>query len=116
MYKVINGTSYHEQTPDEICEILEYARRTRSRIKIDLGYTENSVAKGKRLGQSWGEINDVTGYVGRSGGSVKIPILLHNSRSLGGGGMLDHCIVQIKESKGGRVLYQHKNYLPYTEE
>jgi hypothetical protein len=116
MYKEINGTSYHEQTPKEICEVLEYARKTRTRIKIDLGYTNpNDIGKGKRLGESWGEIYDVTGYVGRSGGNTKIPILLYNSRSLGGGGMLDHCIVQIKESKGGKVLYQHENYLPYSE-
>lgn len=113
-YKEINGTSYHAQTPDKVCNVLEQARATRTRIKIDLGYTDEA-PEGKQVGQSWGEIHDVTGYVGRSTGRVKIPLLVYNSRSMGGGAILDHCIVQIKESRGGRVLYQHPNYIPYTE-
>lgn len=114
MYKEINGTSYHEQTPVEICNALERARQSRTRIKIDLGYTDKA-PEGKHIGQSWGEVCDVTGYVGRSMGKIKVPLLVYNSRSMGGGAMLDHRIVQIKESRGGRVLYQHPNYVPYTE-
>lgn len=112
MYKVIDGTSFHSQTTDKVCEILNRCMKDRTRIKIDLGHTEPDHEK---LGHSWGEIYDVTGYVGRSGGSIKIPLLVYNSRSMGGGGILDHCIVQIKESKGGRVLYQHEKYVPYSE-
>lgn len=115
MHKEINGTSYHEQTPQEVCNVLERVRQSRTRIRIDLGYTDNA-PEGKQVGQSWGEIHDVTGYVGRSTGKVKIPLLVHNSISMGGGGILDHRIIQIKESRGGRVLYQHPNFIPYTED
>jgi hypothetical protein len=115
MYKLVNGTSYHEQTPEAVCNVLENARASKTRIRIDLGFTDpKTLREGKQLGESWGEIYDVTGYVSRSMGPTKVPILLHNSRSMGGGAMLDHRIVQIKESKGGRVLYQHPTYKPYT--
>ena len=35
---------------------------------------------------------------------------MSNTRSLGGGSILAHCIVRIRESAGGRVLYQHPDY------
>ena len=41
---------------------------------------------------------------------MKVPLLVANRRSLGGGAILTHCIVRIRESAGGRVLYQHPSY------
>lgn len=29
---------------------------------------------------------------------------------MGGGAILEHCIVRIRESAGGRILYQHPSY------
>jgi len=37
-------------------------------------------------------------------------LLIHNRRSLGGGAILDHCIVRIIETRIGRVLYSHAHY------
>ena len=105
-YNVVNGTSYDNRTPMEIILILENARKTRTRLLFDWG-DQNS-------GKSWGEVNDLRGYIGRSTGPVKIPLLIKTSRSLGGGAILDHCIVKISESKGGRVLWKHKNYQPWN--
>jgi len=37
-------------------------------------------------------------------------LILPLSRSIGGGAILDHCIVRIRHSSGGRILYQHPKY------
>ena len=96
-YKVVNGTSYDDRTPDEVIKILEKSRLDKIRIVLDYGDT--------KTGKSWNEQFDVTGTIGRSTGNIKIPILIHNSRSIGGGAILDHCIIGIKTSKGKNVLY-----------
>lgn len=92
-----NGTYYHKDTPDAVVAVLEECRLNQTRIVLDYGDTTTK--------KSWGEIHDIKGRVGRSTGDRKIPILLHNSRSMGGCSILTHCILSIKESKGGRVLY-----------
>lgn len=62
-------------------------------------------------GTAWPEENDVLGYVGRSTGQNKIPLLIHNSRSNGGGGILRDRIVRIDSiSHRGRPLYQHGTF------
>ena len=44
-------------------------------------------------------------------GPLKVPLLIHNSRSHGGSALLDHCIVRIRGTGDkGRVLYQHPRY------
>jgi len=97
-YKVVNGTSYHVETSDEVIQCLEKCRQNGTRIVLDYGDT--------KTGKSWGEVYDVTGRIGRSTGTSKIPILLHNRRSIGGGAILDHCIIGIVTSKGKEPLYK----------
>jgi hypothetical protein len=101
-HKIVNGTYYHPETPDEIVLVLERARANNTRIRLYLGDNDT--------GRSWLEEWDVEGTVGRSQGPIKIPLLLHNRRSLGGGGILTHCIIKVKESSTGRVLYQHPDF------
>jgi len=98
-YKLANGTYYSTMTNDEVINVIETAKRNRTRLVLDYG----DVLTGK----SWNEIYDITGYVGRSTGEVKIPLLIHNSRSIGGPAILDNCIIKISESKGKKVLYKH---------
>lgn len=101
--KQINGTSYHDETPDAVIRILENARVNRTRLHISLGDTDS--------GKDWLEEFETHGYVGRSIGPVKVPLLIANRRSLGGGAILDHCIVRIRLTTGRQtVLWQHPKY------
>jgi hypothetical protein len=101
-YKVVNGTYFDPETTDEVIRVLERVRQNGTRIRLYLGDTET--------GRSWLEEWDIEGRIGRSLGPIKIPILLHNARSLGGGGILTACIIRIKETSGGRVLYEHPSF------
>jgi len=108
MTKIVNGTTYHEDTPDAVINILETNRLARlaghpERIKLHYG--------DPKTGRDWCEFYGVTGYVGRSTGTSKIPLLLAQRRSHGGPGILNHDIVRIRESSGARrVLYEHPDY------
>lgn len=108
-YRIIKGTSYDARTPVEVVNWLETSRERRQRIRLFYGNTET--------GEAWPEENDVIGYIGRSNGVVKIPIILHNSRSMGGPGVLDHCIVGIgtitdQGWRGSRfrMVYRHQKF------
>ena len=101
-YKVVNGTYYAAKTSDATIERLERARQTGERIRLDYGEP--------KTGRSWGETNDITGYVGRSTGQVKIPLLLHNKRSIGGGGILTNYILSIRSSNKRRPRFKFSNW------
>lgn len=95
--------AYHLETPKEVINVLENCRKNRIRVKVYLGDI--------KTGRDWNEENDVTGYIGLSKGSeARFPILVHNERSMGGGSLMDDCILKIKESKGKRVLYCNPIY------
>ena len=100
--KVINGTTFHTETPIAVCNILNDAISSRlsKRIRIFFG--------DKETGKDWNEFYDTIGYVGRSTGLIKIPLMIHNTRSTGGGAILDHCIVKITVDK--KTVYQHPKY------
>lgn len=105
-YKVIDGTAYHVSTNDRIVELLERARKEHARVRFSLGDTET--------GRDWNDTLGTCGYIGRSTGSIKVPLLLKNSRSTGGGALLDQCIIRL-EYKGHRdksyyLAYQHERY------
>lgn len=108
-YQLVNNTAYHIDTPMEVIRILEYYRQDRTeRLHLCYGDTET--------GRDWNEIYDVDGYIGRSTGRIKIPLLVHNSRSMGGGAILDHCIVKIQTARGKITLYEHPTYYKLDEE
>ena len=102
-YKITaSGTAYHEETPQEVVNVLERARAAGTRLQFYYGDV--------KTGRDWHEENDTIGTIGRSGGSVKIPLLIKSSRSHGGGAILDHCIVKIVETRTKKVLYKAANY------
>lgn len=104
-YQLIEGDkpmsiAYHKDTNKKVVEALEYCRKNRIRVKLNLGNIET--------GESWNDVYDVTGYIGLSKGfEAYFPILVYNTRSMGGGSILDHCILEIKASKGGKIFYKH---------
>ena len=99
-YKVCNGTYYHINTDDSVIQRLERARKNHYRIRIFYGDSES--------GRDLLEVCDVIGYIGRSCGNIKIPIILNNSRSCWGGAIITDSIVKITIDR--ETVYQHKNY------
>ena len=94
---IVNGTHYHDKTPQDVIDVLERVRANQWRIRVHYG--------NPFTGQDWNESYDVSGRIGRSMGPVKVPLLIHNARSLGGPAMLDQHIVRIRFANK-----QHSNY------
>lgn len=96
----VNGTTYKLSTPEPVIAILEYARANNLRLILTYGDAVTGVP--------WEpSATPDTGCIGRSTGTEKIPLLIRTRRSLGGEAVLDDCIVQIRTSKGKRLLYHH---------
>lgn len=98
--RLSSGTCYHVETKAEVANILEDARQKDYPLRIFYG---DQVS-----GRDWLEEHDVVGYIGRSTGSVKVPLMIKNRRKSGGPALLDQCIVKIM--RGTLTLYQHQNY------
>lgn len=100
-YTIHEGTHYDARTPLEVAKVLSRLMSSSARIRIWLGDPET--------GKAWDEESDVVGYVGRSTGSIKIPLLVHSERSSGGPAMLDNAIIRI-DTTTGHTLYQHPKF------
>jgi hypothetical protein len=101
-YKEFNGMSFGENTPNDVCRILADACENKYRIRVFYGDPET--------GKSWNDEFDTIGTVGRSTGTIKIPLLIKTKRSNGGGGILDDKILKIVDLSTKSILYQHQNY------
>ena len=91
--------TFNEKTCDKVKECLEHCYNSKLRIRIWYGDTKTGV--------SWMEEHDTTGTIGRSTGQQKIPLMIKNSRSVGGGGILCHCIIRIDVIGSRRTIYEH---------
>jgi hypothetical protein len=101
-YRRYAGIYYHADTALEVVQTLNTARQARTRIRLYYGDTAT--------GRDWLEEHDVEGTIGNSMGPLRVPLLIPTSRSHGGPALLDHCIVKIKETRSGRLLYLHPQY------
>lgn len=95
-----SGTYYREGVPREVVSALEAARVNGSKVRLFIGNSET--------GECWHDEFNVYGKVGRSMGPLKVPILIHNRRSTGGGAILVDCIVRLIVD--GRERYRHPGY------
>lgn len=93
---------FNEKTSLKLQTLITHLSHSRERVRIWYGDINT--------GKAWPEEHDVTGFIGRSTGEKPIPLLINNSRSFGGGGLLDHCIVRIDRIEGKRTIYQHDNF------
>jgi len=101
IYWLYGGLYFTEGTNEKVMQIISDAFKSRTRLIFDYG----DITTGKSCNETF----DTTGYIGRSTGEIKVPLLVYNSRSYGGGA-LTSSIVKITTSKGKIVLYQHPNY------
>lgn len=93
---------FNDETNDKVKECIEHCYNSKLRIRLWYGDTKTGV--------SWLEEYDVVGTIGRSGGQQKIPLLIKNSRSSGGGGILCHCIIRIDVINSRRTIYEHPSF------
>ncbi len=93
---------FNNETSDKIKECIEYCYNSKLRIRIWYGDTKTGV--------SWLDEYDTMGTIGRSTGQQKIPLLIKNSRSSGGGGILCHCIIRIDVISSKRTIYEHPSF------
>lgn len=89
-------------TDPVVANILESARSRDQRLRLFLGDTET--------GRDWMEEFDVIGSIGRSMGGMKVPLLISNKSSSGGGAILTDCILKIVDVASKQTLYQHPKY------
>ena len=90
---------FNDETGDKVKTVLTECYNNQCRVRIWYGDIDTGV--------SWLDEYDVVGTIGRSSGQAKIPLLIKNSRSSGGGGILCHCIIRIDVISSGRTIYKH---------
>jgi len=103
------GTSYNENTADDVIAVLEKCMADKTRVSIIYGSTS-----GADIGQAWGYDESPSrdiGYVSRSNGSTKVPIIQYSKRSRGAVQIGDEHILEIKTTRGRQVLYRHPMYI-----
>jgi hypothetical protein len=97
--RLASGTCYHADTSQRVIELLEALRQNGRKVRLYYGDVQT--------GQAWFEENDVIGVIGRSTGSIKVPLLVPIGDS-GGPALLDQCIIRIDTPR--KVLYQHEQF------
>ena len=95
---------FDKDTDIEAALVLNSLFKSRKRVKIYYGDKES--------GRNWNEIFGIFGYVGRTTGTKKAPILVYSKRSYGGGLISTGSILAIRESSiNGSFLYEHSKFV-----
>lgn len=98
----MSNFTFDAGTNDVVKAKLTSLYKTRDRVRIVYG--------DPITGKDWLEEHDVMGRIGRSTGSTKVPLLIANERSMGGGALLTARILKIVLVDNKKVLYQHEKY------
>lgn len=91
--------SLDEGTLPEVGKALEHLLAQQVRCRIWYGDTETGLA--------WPDEYDVTGYIGRSTGTRRVPLMIHDTTSIGGGAILTAKILRIDVIWARQTLYKH---------
>ena len=94
-------TYFDPGTDPKAAAVLESRRQTGGKVRLVMGSTFT--------GEPWLEEFDVAGKISRSGGILKVPLLMEDGES-GGGAILTACVLHIIDWKSGRTLYRHPVY------
>ncbi|MYM92780.1 hypothetical protein [Duganella vulcania] len=101
------GTWFNFNTAASVRKVLEECREEGTTVRVFYGDTTT--------GRSWLDEHDVVGRIGRSAGSLQIPLLVPEGE-YGGCGILDASIIRIVDVGTGMDLYRHKQFhLPAME-
>lgn len=94
-------TYFDPGTEPKAARALERCRRDRRKVRLVLGDTAT--------GRSWLEEHDVVGRIGRSTGTMKVPLLVEPDED-GGTAILTNCLLRLIAWDSGRDLYRHPAY------
>ena len=94
-------TYFDPGTEPEVARVLESCRKAGNKVRLVLGDTTT--------GESWLDEYDVIGTIGRSTGSLKVPLLVEDGET-GGGAILTACVLNIIDWHSGRTRYRHPAY------
>ena len=99
-----NKLEVSDNISEELINIILRAYKYKFRIRLFYGDIHT--------GRSWNEEYDVMGTIGRTTGNIKIPILVHNKRSLGGGALYLPSVIRIDDIEDKRTLWKLPNFHP----
>lgn len=98
----LTRTTYFDPGTDQkAAKILESCRAKERKIRLIPGDT--------RTGEPWLEEHDVVGRIGRSTGTLKVPLLIESGEH-GGSAILCTSILGIVDWASGNFLYRHPAY------
>ena len=98
----LTRTTYFDPGTDaKAARVLESCRKRERKVRLILGDTS--------IGEPWLEEHDVVGRIGRSTGSLKVPLLIEPDEH-GGCAILCACLLAIVDWESGDFLYRHTAY------
>jgi hypothetical protein len=97
----------YTQVDNCLMAVLSECYRQKRRVRVWYG-------DGK-TGESWFEDFETTGYIGRSCGDFKVPLIVSNSRSWGGGALSVGSVIRVDDIKTRKTLWKVPNYYDKLE-
>jgi hypothetical protein len=99
--RLTQQTYFDPGTDPKAARALENCRRDGRKVRLMLGDTAT--------GRCWLDEHDVVGRIGRSGDTLKVPLLVEPGEN-GGTAILTNCLLRLIAWDSGRDLYRHPAY------